>query len=199
MDLKPEDLEELSEFLKDKVPGLLLDAKTYYGSNVSPRDVAVQESRQESCKLMVVKLNRWAAAIEKEIQIATQIKIIYEYDVSMYINSGRRDHKSGFNIIEHKIAVQNDRMIVLNSEFFTQLDKKGKSYIRYVLNRHDITCRTGDTTIDDLLGRGVFYKLYTAKKVRRSTIEKQIKDFIRNKYGWLTSDLDYSIFNEVKK
>lgn len=65
MNLEPDDAADLIAFLRDKIRGVLLDSRTYYGSDTDPKSRQQNKARQAQCVVHAVQLERWANAIEE--------------------------------------------------------------------------------------------------------------------------------------
>ncbi len=93
-----------------------------------------------------------------------------------------------------KVALENERFIILDTDRFDKISKD-KSYICSQLGKHSITVRTTETGYfkdHKEFGNGVFYSLYTDKNKRPTTIQKEIKEVLDEKYGYLaTIDLSF--------
>lgn len=106
--------------------------------------------------------------------------------------------KNGVNYFEKekiKIALENDQWIVLDVANYDKITKTKDydfSYPRvgvYKIRKKDN--ETGWFKDHREYGNGVFYELYSEKEKRTSTIKKEIKEFLNEKFGYL-SNIDLS-------
>ena len=113
---------------------------------------------------------------------------IFYHKVRIYKKPAERYHKDCFEIKKVVIIAENDNYIVIDDAYFTRISKK-KSYCDTCLNVEKINIRTEN----HILGDGVFFTLYSEKKLRPSTIKRHIEKKIIAQYGWLNNDIDLSI------
>jgi len=107
--------------------------------------------------------------------------------------------KSGKNYFEKEkieVALENDQWIVLNVKNFDKITKTKDYDFSYPrIGVHHIYKRDNETGYfanHKTMGNGVFYQLYSEKEKRPSTIQKEIENFINEKFGYLSSvDLSF--------
>lgn len=87
------------------------------------------------------------------------------------------------------VLAENESWIVLDTRHYEKIAKSKDWEFAYdVIERPKIYSRENDK----YLGNGVFYSLHTRKTKRTSTIKKEIKKFIADKYGYLANiDLSF--------
>ena len=118
---------------------------------------------------------------------------LYKTTVDIYSHRKYSSDVDKFEVKEVEVLGENEDYLVLNDHFFTKLQKSKKGYaIHSVLGKESINIRDGSGLCGDVLGRGVFYVLYSYSKKRPGTIKKEIEKAIQDKYGWMTS-IDLSV------
>lgn len=119
-----------------------------------------------------------------------------KYKVVICQKAGILNEEDSFDVDDVGILAQNDRYIVLSDSRFTKLDKKkDRTYnMNHVVDHPSISIYNNDSCY----GSGVDYTLYTEKNKRTSTIKKEIKIAIQDKYGWLVNDIDFSFMDKEK-
>jgi len=106
--------------------------------------------------------------------------IIYKYDLDYYEKPVKYSHhEDKFTVEELTPLAENDKYIIFNDWFFTKIEKSGDGYCHNVLNRPAIHFK------DCLSAKGIFYTLYSTRKTRIDTIERQIRDKAEKEYGYL--------------
>jgi len=103
------------------------------------------------------------------------------YRVEFADETGIIKSEKTYKKTKQKILAKNDNYICLEDFRFTSLEIKeiGKPSIFSYAN-------------DRVWGNRVTYTLYSYKNVRPSTIKRQIKSHIKEKYGFFTKDIDLS-------
>jgi len=96
--------------------------------------------------------------------------------------------KNTFETKEYEVLAENDTWIVLNTNHFEKVTKtKTFEFCNCRIDKARIDIRTRDK----LLGNGVFYKFFTYKTKKPSTIRNEINKRVSEEYGFL-SNIDLS-------
>lgn len=121
-------------------------------------------------------------------------KTIYKYDLDIYKRPTKWSHnKDKFTIEKVDIIAENKLYIVLDDLVFSKLSKERDSICYPKPEKPLIRFK------DVLNEQGIFYLLYSYKKKRVETIEKEIRAEAEKKFGWLSGDnLDLSILHKGK-
>jgi len=114
---------------------------------------------------------------------------IYYHRLEIYQSPTKYSFQTDqYKVEEKEVVVENDKYIVFNDAAFTKIAKSGDGFVWGVLNKEVVSFR------DCLGAKGIFYTLYTNRKVRPSTIERHIREKANKEYGYLFSNkLDLSI------
>lgn len=123
--------------------------------------------------------------------------IIKEYTVTICLKPASRFSKYGFSWDEDKyevkdlsVGLENDTLLVLINDNFTRVRKKGKECFSYpILGKPSISVYNNDS----LYGDAIHYTLYSATNKRPSTIQKEIRAKVKEKFGSFFGDIDLSI------
>lgn len=117
--------------------------------------------------------------------------VIYYHRLEIYKQPTKFYNHDSYKVEELHLLAENDRYMVFNDMHFTKIEKLGDGRVYSCLNKPSIYFK-------DVLGsQGIFYSVYTEKRMRPSTIKAQIKRKAEKEYGWLLAEsLDLSILTK---
>lgn len=118
------------------------------------------------------------------------MKTINHYEVEIITKDGLI-YKIGnrFYLTKIEVLAENTHRYCLNNEQFTRLEKNNSHYSD-TINKPSIRSSVDDTC----WGTGVRYTLYTTATKRKSTIKREIENYIAKKYGGF-SNIDLSFLD----
>jgi len=119
------------------------------------------------------------------------MKTLHHYRIEIVTSPGMINKEVGnkYHWGQVKILGENKRRLVLDNESFTTIEKKKSKYLTS-LNSPAI----GHNVDDTIWGSCLTYTLYSDKKKRKSTIKKEIAEYISKKFGAF-SDVDLSFMD----
>jgi len=119
------------------------------------------------------------------------MKTLHHHRVEIVISPGMINKEIGNKYHWGKVEVlaENDSRLVLNNEAFTTIEKR-KSRYQTSLNSPTI----GHSVKDTIWGTSLTYNIYSDKKKRKSTIKKEIAEYVEEKFGAF-SDIDLSFMD----
>jgi hypothetical protein len=120
------------------------------------------------------------------------MKTINRYRVEIVSKQGIIKQESFFKKQKESILAENDRLLVLDNEHFDRVSKrigdKTEKLLFSVIDSPSVHFYTNDTCF----GTKVCYTCYSFKAKKPSTIKKEIKGAVEEKFGSFF-DLDLSI------
>ena len=107
---------------------------------------------------------------------------ITHYRIKMVFQAGRIEN-IGNTFVENTygIIADNDEYVCLDDYCFTSIKKKGGNACDSTLNKKVIYSHINDR----FWGTRITYSLYTDKKKRRSTIKREIQNYIDKEFAFL--------------
>lgn len=107
---------------------------------------------------------------------------VTHYRVKMVFQAGRIEEKGNtFTENTYSIVAENNEYVCLNDYCFTSIKKKGNRDTETILGKKLIYSHINDR----FWGTQITYTLYTDKKKRKSTIKREIKNYIDEKFSFL--------------
>lgn len=117
---------------------------------------------------------------------------ITHYRVKMVFNGGKIETVGNtFTEETYKIVAENDEYVCLDDYCFTSIKKKSGHSIDSALNKKTIYSHINDR----FWGTQITYTLYTDKKKRRSTIKRELKNYIDKEFSFL-NNIDMSFLED---
>jgi hypothetical protein len=120
------------------------------------------------------------------------METLNRYEIEIILKTGIIKDKLGANYSQEKIEIlaENDDYICLNDWRFNSVHKKSCSYDSS-LNKPSISSDTNNSCF----GTRINYMLYSDKKKRKSTIKREIAEYIADKFGCF-ADIDLSFLDD---